>query len=340
MTITRIMEIIHRWTGWCPEAGTIRTAPVLRSYPSADMNTVQPDGRPAGSGRIGRGVTFAIGSIRILLRNRRLFWFSILIGILTIVNLASILYLQFISGTSPFPGTNILSGPAPVLIARGSPLWVALTFITTLVTTFLMYYVLAALIASVSHILSGRTATTREALAHAGKFLRSLGTWALIGAFLGTGLTLANSSAITDGSTGNLGIMVLAVLVNVVFFALTIFVVPLLVLGNEGLINAFLKSFSLFRMLWVEILACLFILFLIAFAVVFIFLVPTSAIAFSTGSTAAVGAAIAAYMLGILIVISIGSTILEIAIVGLYSYGQTGTLSTAYEGKQSGVQVP
>jgi len=203
-----------------------------------------------------------------------------------------------------------------------------------------MYYVLAALIASVSHILSGRTATIREALAHTGKFLRPLGTWALIGAFLGTGLSLANSSAIADGSTGNLGIMLLALLVNVVFFALTIFVVPLLVLGNEGLINAVLKSFSLFRMLWVEILACLFIILLIAFAVVFISLVPIIAIAFSTGSIAAVGAAIAVYMLVTFVVIFIGSTILEIAIVGLYSYGQTGTLSMAFEGKQSGVWVP
>ncbi len=83
-------------------------------------------------------------------------------------------------------------------------------------------------------------------------------------------------------------------------------------------------------------LICLVILIaiaIIAIAVMFTSLIPMIAIGFSTATA---GAIPVGYMLVMIVLLFVGSTILGIVITGLYSYGKTGTLSTMFEGKQDG----
>jgi hypothetical protein len=332
-----VANIIRKYLGWCPNARTMRTALPVIATPPATIHPAQPDGGAGGSGRIDRGIKLALGSIRILFRNRRLLWFSLLTGLVMIISLASGLYLQFISGTTPFPGTNLVTSPASILIARGSLPWIALTFITGLTTTFLTYYLPAALIACVSLILSGRAATIRDGLAHAGRYLRPLLVWAIIWAFVGTVESfIISSSTSPNGSPGNFGLTLIAMVVLAVIGVLTLFVVPLIVLSNESLFPAVTESVALFRKIWGEIIACFFILFLIAFAVLLVSLIPMIAIGFSIATA---GAIVVTYILVMFVLLFIGSTIVEIAIVGLYMYGKTGTLSAMYEGKQGRVET-
>jgi hypothetical protein len=55
---------------------------------------------------------------------------------------------------------------------------------------------------------------------------------------------------VTNGSTGNLGITFIAMVFLAVFYVLTLFVVPLIVLGNGSLVNSVMESASLFRKMW------------------------------------------------------------------------------------------
>ncbi|MCX6690836.1 MAG: DUF6159 family protein [Methanoregula sp.] len=332
--MTLSLDYIRKKIGWCPHAKTLHTSPPVISTPPVTINPAQPDGGAGGSGRIGRGVTLALGSIRILLRNRWLLWFSLLTGLVMIFSLASSLYLQFISGTPLFPGTNFPAGPASVLIAKGSLPWIVLTFTIGLVSTILSYYLLAALITCVSRILSDRDTSIHDGLTHAGSCLRPLFGWAVIGALIGTVFSfIMNPPTTASGSIGNFGIIFIAMAVLAVFNILTLFVVPLLVLGNESLVNAFMGSLSLFRKVWGEMLVCFIIFFLIGFAVLFTSLIPMIAIGFSTATA---GAIVVAYMLVMIVLLFIGSTVLGIAIVGLYTYGKTRTLSAMFDGKQDG----
>ena len=346
MTFKRISEIIHEWLGWCPHADAMRTAPPVIAIPPVNINPAQPDGGAGGSGRIDRGIKLAIGSIRILIRNRQLLWFSLLTGIVMVFSLVSNLYLQYLSGAvsnlylqnpsgpALFPGMNLLPGPASVVITAGSLPWIAMIFVSGLVYAFLTYYLLAALITCVSIILSGRVATMRDGLANARKHITPLLTWAVIGAFIGTlSSSISNPSTTSNGLPGNLGIIIISLVIIAVFYLLTMFVIPLIVLGNENLVSTIGQSVSLFRRLWGEIIACFLILFLISFAVMFISLIPMIAIGFSTATA---GAILVGYMLVMIVLLFVGSTILGIVITGLYSYGKTGKLSAMFEGKQDG----
>lgn len=333
--MTLSLDFIRRKMGWCPNARTMRTAPVVLSTPPADSNPAQPEGGAGGPGRIDRGITLATGSIRVLFRNRRLLWFSLMAGLVILFSLASSMFIQFISGTTPLSGSNLLTGTAPAIITQGSLPWIVLTFTYTLIYSFLFFYLLAALIVSVSHILSGEPATVHGGLAHAAKYLRPLFGWALIGAGLGTVFSfIMNSSATTVGSPGNLGVIFIVIAGLAVLGVITMFVVPLLVLGNKSLPEAVAGSLSLFGKMWREIIVCAIILFLIVFAIMLTSMVPIIAIAFSSGSTAAAGIVLAGYMLIMLVMLFIGSTIVGIVTTGLYTFGKTGTLSPAFKGKQ------
>jgi hypothetical protein len=337
----QITEIIRRHLGWCPNARTIRTTPAIIPTPPVTLHPDQPDGGAGGSGRINRGIKLATGSIIILVRNRQLLWFSFLTGLVMIFSLVTSMYIQFISGTPLFPGTDLMTGPASALIARGSLSWIALTFSTGLISTALTYYLLAALIASVSLILSGRAATIRDGLAQAGNCRWPLVSWVVIGTLVGTALSVfMDPSTTTGGATGKIGLIFAAMAVLAVFYLLTLFVIPLLVLGRESLGDAVMDSVSLFRKVWGEILVCFILFFLIVFAVLLTSLVPMIAIAFPTGSTAAAGAVVIAYMLVMIVLLFVGSTILGIAVAGLYSYGKTGIMPAMFERKQDGVEHP
>jgi len=323
--ITHMMEIIRHRLGWCPNAQTIRTAPAVFAPPAAMENPAQAGGGTGGSSRIDRGASVAIGSIKILFRNRKLLWFSLLSGLVMIFSLTTTICLQILSGTNPFPGTGLTADPGTLLIAKGSVLLVGLTLTTTLISSFLTFYLLAGLIAYASHLFSGRAITIREALFRAGSRMGSLAGWAVIGSLAGTALTLA-----MNNSPGNLALIAISLVIGVVFGVLTMFVIPAIILNGDGLFPAILKSLSLFRKIWGEIVICAGIFVAIVFVIMLIAVVPVSLIGFSTGNPAMIGVAVILYLLVMIILLFIGSTIMGIATLGLYMYGTTDRLPGAF----------
>jgi len=332
--MTRFAEVIRGWLGWCPNARTMGNAPAVRATAPVTINPPVPDGGTVGSGRIDRGSHLAVGSIKILIRNKKLLWFSLLTGIVMLFSLATTLYVQFVSGTNPFPGTNLVMNSPEILIAKGSLLWFVLTFTLGLISTFLTYYLLAGLITCASFILSGKTITIREGLARAWDHRVSLAGWAVIGAFAGT-----LSSFIMYSWTNTILITFLSMGAILVFFVLTIFVVPAIVLNDEGVLPAIRDSISVFRKMWGEIIVCFGVFFLIAFVIYLVALIPIISLGFSSRNTASAGAASAGVaviltLLVLIVLIFIGSTVVGIATLGLYEYGTTGIISREFEGKR------
>ena len=332
-----LAQTIRKYLAWCPNSDVrlSRTAPPALATPP--VNT-RPDGRAGKPGRINGGIRLATGSIRFLMRNLQLLWFSLLAGLVMIFSLVSGLYLQFLSGMPLFTGTTLAAGPAAVIIEQGSLLWIALTFITSLISTFLTYYLLAALIACVSLLHSGRTAAVRDGLAQAGHYRGPLFRWAAAWALIGTLFSSFMTPSAMTSVPQNLGLIYSIMAVMACLYVLTLFVVPLLVLADKDLVTAITGSLSLLRTVWAEVIVCFVIYIFMAFAVLLTSLVPMIAIAFPSGSASAAVAVVVAYMLVMLLLIFIGSTILGITITGLYFYGKTGTLPAMFDGKQTGTE--
>lgn len=333
--MTRISKVIQGWLGWCPHAGALRTTPVVITALPITQNPSVPDGGAERPGRISRGKTLAVGSIRILLRHVRLLWFALLTGIVTLFSLAVSLYIQVASGTNPFPGLNLVTNPTEILIAKGSLLWISLTYVTAFISTFLTYFLLAGLILCVSSILSEREFFLWEGLSRAGDRIQSIAAWAVVGALLGT-----VSSFIMIASGTSIPVMILSIGTIYVFFILTIFVVPAMILDHVGVVHAICHSVSVFRKMWGEIIICFGILLAIAFAIYLLVLIPAIYFGFSSGSATTAGFVIILTMLVMIVLTLIGSTITGIATLGLYTCWKEDQLPSAFEGTLSMGGIP
>ena len=97
-------DIIRKYTGWCPNAPAIRTAPSVLIVPPDMVNPAQPGsgGTTGGPGRIRRGIGIATGSIKTLVRDKKLLWFSFFAGLV-------ILFLILAEGWNVTHYNSILS---------------------------------------------------------------------------------------------------------------------------------------------------------------------------------------------------------------------------------------
>ena len=104
MTLIRLSEIIRGWLGWCPNARILKTSQAGISAPPLGNPTILPDGGSSGSERIRRGKDVATESIKILVRNRRLLWFSFLMLLTFIVAIVTdLVYRGLFPGRTHFP---------------------------------------------------------------------------------------------------------------------------------------------------------------------------------------------------------------------------------------------
>jgi hypothetical protein len=344
-------------TGWCPNAPTVRTVPAILIADTGAIQSLQPDGGPGGAGRIGRGFSFATGSIKTLVGNKRLLWFSLLAG-LVIAFLFTGEFALRIFGTYPHP-------------EMAYPVWLGLTFALELVTVFSLNLLLAGLILRVSPDLARRSTTVHEVFFR----VRSIFGWSVILSVIGTALfillsqysgpvflslfslvtqfplnfvlepSLAGPGPIASGWHAAFAAeaALLIMIINVVLIALTLFVVPVILLEHKRLAGAVAESAALFRKTWAEILGCLlvFVLALLAISLVSVVFLPVyQAVNLSgpfwsgfwyKGGWVAIGAL---YMLAWCVLTFIGSTAVGIAILDLYSYGKNGRLPEVTGKKQ------
>jgi hypothetical protein len=298
--MTRVSERIRGWLGWCPDARVVKTSQVGISAHPPGNPTVLPDGGSSGSERIRRGKDFATESIKILVRNRRLLWFSFLILLTFILTVVTDLFIRFISGTNAFPGTSVMNSPT-VLFAEGSLQWAALTFMAAFIEIFVFFYLAAGLIICVSQIPPGNSITIQEGLSRAWNHKRPIAGWTIIGALL---WVPAGPFAIG-------------------FYLVTVFALPAIVLDNKDLVAAIRESIFIFQRVWVETYVSFGIILLITIGFVFVMLFSLGQVAYAYGLIIG-GIPTGMISLVVCVLMAIGLVIMGIATFILYSYEKTG----------------
>ncbi|MCX6690269.1 MAG: hypothetical protein NTZ39_11380 [Methanoregula sp.] len=298
-----------------------------------------------------RGVGIAVGSMKTLIRNKQLLWFSFMAGLVVLF-----MFISFYSihrfGMYPHPPVDY-------------QIQLVLNFVVGFIGVFCLYFLLAGLIASVSPGLSGKPVSLREGFTSAKKHVRSLSGWAVLVALLGSALSVLVTRYFGDVgftlmplidqfpfnfillpeiySTGPIagGFHIasavsstfFAATINVIFFILTLFVVPALVLENKRLPGAITESIALARKAWAEIIACFLVFLLILLAVslaAFIFRIaygiisPSNLLFWYPGDGWIAGAAL--YMTAWYILAVMVSTAAGISLFGLFTYAKTGRM--------------
>jgi hypothetical protein len=322
-----ISKTVKRHLGWCPDAPAMRTAQTAIALPPATMHPLQPGGKAGESGRIDRGFYLFFGSIRILFRNRQLFVFSFLTGLVLLFNLITTIALLVFSGTDPLTGGSLARGSPATLIAKGSPVWVALTTANQMITVFSVLFLMVGLITCVLFLLSGRAATIREGLFTARGHVRFIAGWAVAFVLIGTA-----RSALVDLYPENFSLLVISGSIMVFLCIVMLCAIPVLVSEERSLFSAIRRSLWLFRKTWGEILLCCFLFGLFFSAVASVSLLPMVAVGVPSGDRVSLGITVALYEVVLLLTLMIGTTVIGILLMGLYTCAKTGRMPEAFFG--------
>jgi hypothetical protein len=283
------LSISDIWLGLCRRAPVVRTTETaIRDQPEPVLDS-QPDGGGGGAGTMRRGVGVLISGSKTLIRNRQLFWFTVLAGLVMAGHFLAQGALMVASRNS---GENVLIA-SPII-----------TFLFEFPTVFFLVFLLAGLVLSISSKKGGRISFL-HGQGMAVQYLKPLAGWSVVIALTGTILfTLCLNMDLMYPAAwyrpinifGGLSVVLLTVLhqfpfswslnpdtyipygtfsrvleafrfglvysmilsvINILLFAVTLFVVPQLVLEKKRLKEAVFGSFALMKSIRGEVAASL-----------------------------------------------------------------------------------
>jgi membrane-anchored glycerophosphoryl diester phosphodiesterase (GDPDase) len=260
--------------------------------------------------RIGRSWDLVKASWRILSQDRKLLVFPILSGICTLLVVISFIIPLVLSGAIL---GQMTAGPAP---------WYVLLFLFYVVSYFVAIFFNTALITCVYSRLQGRETSISDGLSHAIRHIGSILVWAIIAATVGVVLR-----AIGERS-GIIGRIAVAI-VGGIWSLVTIFVVPVLVLEDKGVVDAMKESAALFRKTWGESVVGEVSIGLIFGAIVVMGLLGVLA-ALLTRSITMMILAVALFILLVAVVAVVATAMQGIFVTALYTYAKTGNVPLAF----------
>jgi hypothetical protein len=260
--------------------------------------------------RISRSWELVLASWGILMEDRKLLVFPVLSGIVTLLVVASFIIPIFLTGA----GLREVTG-------TGLP-WYVLLFLFYVVTYAVAIFFNAALISCVHARFQGRETSLGDGISHALRHLGAIIAWALVAATVGVLLR-----AIGERS-GILGKVAIA-LVGGAWSLLTIFVVPILVIEDRGVADAVRGSIALFRKTWGESVVGMVSIGIIFAAVAMAGILPVTMAALFGGLPGFL-VALALFIILIVVLGVISSTMQGIFVVALYQYARTGMAPPAF----------
>jgi hypothetical protein len=260
--------------------------------PPENIHTAQPgDGRPAGSpGRIRRGVSIAAGSLKAVLRDRRLLWFTALAGLV-------MLFLIIAEGwnvtsNDPVPPSHffipigdgyIIFYPLLNIIAIGfkesSLIFDVLLFLIEVICLFCFTILLAGLAIYQTGKNSHQPPAIRKVITGVSTHIRPLSAFSVTMALCGTFLfAIISQSQFFGKIVSGISMAVFylpyayylqetplhsalffsfeIMFINIVLFLVALYVVPVMVLERKGLVPALTGSAALVKKTWHELLGC------------------------------------------------------------------------------------
>ena len=255
---------------------------------------------------IGRSLALVKTSWDILMDDKKLLVFPLLSGIVTILVILTFVLPLFVSDA---------------FVSSDQIITIVYLFLFYVASYFVVIFFNTALILCVNAKLNGKTMSVGEGLSTAVKHLPAIIGWAILAATVGLILNLLEERA------GFIGDIVLAI-IGGVWSLVTYFVVPVLVLEDKGVVDSLKESVGLIRKTWGESIvgsASIAIIFVVIGVIgalgVFatLIFVPTVFIA-----------ALALFLLFVVILAVVYSAMQGIFVTALYTYAKTGTVPTAF----------
>jgi hypothetical protein len=260
--------------------------------------------------RIGRSWDLVKASWRILSQDKKLLVFPVLSGIFTLLVVISFILPLVLSGVV---FGQMTAGPAP---------WYVLLFLFYVVSYFVAIFFNTALITCVHVLLQGRETSISEGLSNAVRHVGTILAWAIVAATVGIILRTIQDRS---GFIGRIAISI----VGGIWSMVTIFVVPVLVLEDKGVVDAMKESVALFRKTWGESVVGSVSIGLIFGAIVVVGLFGVFGV-LVTGSTAVMILAVALFILLIAVVSVVASAMQGIFVTALYTYAKTGNVPAGF----------
>jgi hypothetical protein len=257
---------------------------------------------------IGRSFELVRTSWNILMDDKKLLVFPVLSGIVTILVILSFILVPL------FQGTGFLDS--------GSILGIVYLFLFYLVSYFVVIFFNTALISCVNAKLNGKDMSIGEGLANSAKHLPAILGWAILAATVGLILNLLQERA------GFIGDIILAI-IGGVWSLVTYFVVPVLILEDKGVVDSMKESVVLIKKTWGESIvgsASMAIIFVVIGVLAGLGVLATMFL----GNTAVTLAALALFLVLVVILAVIYSAMQGIFVTALYAYAKTGTVPTAF----------
>lgn len=273
-----LVETFKHYLGWCPNVPAIRTAPAVLVVPPETIHPAEPGGggSAGSSGRIGSGINIATGSLKAMLRDRRLLWFTVLAGLVMLFLIAvkewTVVHIQ---SSMPFliaipVGDSFLMYPFLIFDTR--------LFLIELICLSCFTTLLAALVLHRNEKDTCQSITIREAFASIGAYAGPLAALSVIMALFGTLLNEIISQSpffgkivmtismavfylpyayyLPDPLSAAIFFSVIIMVVNLILFLVALYVVPVIVLEKKGLVSAMAGSLRLMKKTWREMLGC------------------------------------------------------------------------------------
>ena len=257
--------------------------------------------------RLGTGFQLAGGSVAVLRANPGLTVYPLVGGVATVAYVVTV-----------FGGFVALGGSESLALV------IALLVGAYAGSTFLVSFSIAALVWASRETFAGRTPSVSDAFRAAAGHIRALLVWAILSAFVGIALQALEESSELVG-------VILAVVLNTGWLALTYFVIPVVVLEDAGPTTMIQESGRLIRDTWGETLGSEFgvgfvtaLLFVpgLVLGVALFFVVP--------GESALL---VAVLVGGLLIGVGMlaGYTLGAIAKTALYVFARSGTMPGEFD---------
>lgn len=346
--------------GWCPHTGPLQKA-LTESSPSRSCEEqTGPDGSgDGGPNRDQHGARLAADSVKFLFKNKKLLWFSLLTGLVTLFVFAAH-YIWHVLARYPY---NLIIYPEyyyPQYIVYYPP-GLLLTFAVEFAAVLCMVFLLAGLVPIISTGKSGREISIREGFSKIRDRIRPLAGWSFIMAVAGTLIYIFLQYSgylphfihrmldqfpfyfiITPEVHGRgpiaggfhtetaLTSTIILMAVNVLLIILTIYVVPAIVLEKRRLPEAVAGVVPFLRKTWGETLVCFLTIGLIVsgaallsllFRVVYRITAPDQSFVWYPGNAWMAGAVL--FMIVLCAFVFASSTAGGIAGLKIYLYGKT-----------------
>ncbi len=268
-----LLTVFEKYLGWCPNAPVISAAPAVLVIPPESIHPAQSGegGSGGGSGRVRNGIGIAISGMKEMLRDRGLFWFTAMAGFVML----SLIVVE------EWAVRNIMSiRPFLFSIHSGDSFLVIDTRLFLIEIIFLSCFtiLLAGLVRYRTGKGEGRSQRIREAFNGIGGRIGPLATLSVVMALSGTFLNEIISQSqflgkifmtismavfylpyayyIPDPLSAAIYISVKIMVVNIFLFLVALYVVPVIVVEQKGLVSSFTRSFAVIRKTWQEFLGC------------------------------------------------------------------------------------